>query len=217
MAPGPARRYWVGSNSSRKNPRTLAVRPVRQRQGGRRYSALYFICYGFGRVRIYHQPFLVTARWKLALRITPGASRKSLVCPGRKGMRIAALLVALFTIVIGIGGLISPESGTEIRRLYFATPVRLYTAGAVRVAMGLVVILSAAASRAPKTLRALGAVMCMQGLAATLMGPVHARAILEWETMQGTALLRVGAAVALAAGCFLAFAVTGHRPGNGAT
>ena len=127
-------------------------------------------------------------------------------------MRIAALLVALFTIVVGIGGLISPESGTEIRRLYFATPVRLYTAAAVRVAMGLVVILSAAASRAPKTLRALGAVMCMQGLAATLMGPDHARAILEWETMQGTALLRVGAAVALAAGVFLAFALTGHRP-----
>jgi hypothetical protein len=41
-------------------------------------------------------------------------------------------------------------------------------------------------------------------------GPDHARAIIEWETMQGTALLRVGAAVALAAGVFLAFALTGH-------
>ena len=131
-------------------------------------------------------------------------------------MRIAALLVALFTIVIGIGGLISPDSGTEIRRLYFATPVRLYTAGAVRVAMGLVVILSAVASRAPKTLRALGAVVCMQGLSAALLGPDRARAILEWEAMQGTALLRVGAAVALATGGFIAFAVTGHRPESGA-
>ena len=63
-------------------------------------------------------------------------------------MRLAALLVALFTIVVGIGGLVSPESGTEIRRLYFATPLRLYMAGAIRVAMGLVVILSAAGSRA---------------------------------------------------------------------
>jgi hypothetical protein len=125
-------------------------------------------------------------------------------------MRIAALLVALFTIVVGIGGLISPESGTEIRRLYFATPVRLYTAAAVRVAMGLVVILSAPASRAPKTLRALGAIMCLQGLSATLLGPEHARTVLEWETRQGPALLRVGAAVALAAGAFMAFAVTGR-------
>jgi hypothetical protein len=138
------------------------------------------------------------------------------VCSGNEILRIAALLVALFTIIVGIGGLISPESGSEIRRLYFATPARLYTAAAVRVAMGLVVILSAAGSRAPKTLRALGAVMCMQGLSATLLGPDHARTIMEWESMQGPALLRVGAAVALAAGAFLAFALTGHRPESGA-
>ena len=131
-------------------------------------------------------------------------------------MRMAALLVALFTVVVGVVGLVSPASLTAVRRQYFATPTGLYTAGAVRLAMGLVVILGATASRAPKTLRALGAVMCMQGLAATLMGPDHARAVLEWETMQGTALLRVGAAVALAAGVFLAFAVTGHRPKSGA-
>jgi hypothetical protein len=124
---------------------------------------------------------------------------------------MAALLVALFSVGVGVAGLISPQRGTEIRRRYFATPVRLYTAGAVRIAMGLVVILSAAASRAPKTVRALGAVVCAQGLSATLMGPEHARAVLEWETAQGTALLRVGAAMALAAGLFLGFAVTGHR------
>ena len=126
-------------------------------------------------------------------------------------MRFAAFLVALFALIVGIVGLVSPDSVMTVRRLYFSTPVGLYAAGAVRVAMGLVVILSAAVSRAPKTLRAMGAVMCMQGLAATLMGPDHARAILEWETARGTALLRVGAAVALAAGVFLAFALTGHR------
>jgi hypothetical protein len=127
-------------------------------------------------------------------------------------VRSAALLVAIFTILVGLAGLISPESLTTVRRLYFATPVGLYAAGAVRVAMGLVMILCAPASRAPKTLRALGAVMCMQGLAATLLGPDRARAVLEWETMQGTAILRVGAAVALAAGGFMAFAVSGYRP-----
>jgi hypothetical protein len=127
-------------------------------------------------------------------------------------VRFAGLLVALFTIVVGIGGLVSPDTVTTVRRLYFATPVRLYAAGTVRVAMGLVVILCAHASRAPKTLRALGAVMCIQAFAAMLLGPDRARTILEWETMQGTALLRVGAAVALAAGGLLAFAVTGHRP-----
>jgi hypothetical protein len=126
-------------------------------------------------------------------------------------VRSAALFVAVFTIIVGIMGLISPDSVTAVRRLYFATPVGLYAAGAVRAAMGLVVILCAPVSRAPKTLRALGAVMCMQALAATLLGPDRARAVLEWEAIQGTALLRVGAAVALATGCFLAFAVSGDR------
>jgi hypothetical protein len=126
-------------------------------------------------------------------------------------MRVAALLVALFTLGVGVVGLISPESGTTIRGLYFATPARLYTAGAIRVAMGLVVLLSAASSRAPKTLRVLGAVMCLQGLASTLMGPEHARAIMEWETMRGTSVLRIGAAVAVAAGVFMVFALTGDR------
>jgi hypothetical protein len=131
-------------------------------------------------------------------------------------VKSAALLVALFTIVVGIVGLVSPDSVTTVRRLYFATPVRLYAAGTLRVAMGLVLILVAPTSRAPKTLRALGAVVCMQGLAAMLFGTERARAILEWETMQGTALLRVGATVALASGAFIAFAVTGHRPKSGA-
>ena len=131
-------------------------------------------------------------------------------------MRYAALLVALLGGVVGIVGLVSPESGTALRRLYFATPVGLYAAAALRVVMGLVVILSASASRAPKTLRVLGGVVCLQGLAATLFGPDRARAILEFEAMQGAAILRVGAAVAIAGWGFVAFAVTGHRPESGA-
>jgi len=129
-------------------------------------------------------------------------------------MRTAALIVALFTVGIGIGGLISPDSGTNIRRLYFATPGRLYTAAAVRLAMGLIVVLSARASRAPKTMRTLGALMCMQGFSAALLGPEHARTVLEWETTQGPVVLRVGAAVALAAGGFMALALTGQRHRN---
>ena len=123
-------------------------------------------------------------------------------------MTIAVLLVALFTIIVGIGGIVSPDRFMTIRRLYYATPGRFYAAGAVRVAMGLVLILAASTSRWPRTLRALGAVMCLQAFTATLFGLERARAIMEWEAMQGTSLLRAGAVVALAAGGFLAFAVT---------
>jgi hypothetical protein len=126
-------------------------------------------------------------------------------------MKIAALLVALFIIVVSMAGIVATDSAMTLRRLYFATPSRFYAAGGVRVAMGLVLILAASNSRWPRTLRALGAVMCLQAIAANLLGLERARAIMEWEAMQGTALLRAGAVVALASGVFVAFAFT-KRP-----
>ena len=125
----------------------------------------------------------------------------------KKDLRIAALPAALLSILVGIVGIASPERGMMLRRLYFATPALFYTAVAVRSAMGLGLILAASKSRSPRILRALGAVMCLQGLSATLLGLDHARAIMEWEAMQSSALLRAGAAVALASGCFIVFAL----------
>lgn len=126
-------------------------------------------------------------------------------------MRIAALFVAIVTIIVGIVGIAAPELLTAVRHQYFATPIGLYCVAALRVAMGIVVILVAPTSRAPKALRALGTVICLQGLTAILAGPERARAILEWEVRQGPSALRVGAAGALAAGAFLAFAVGARR------
>ena len=129
----------------------------------------------------------------------------------KKDMRIAALPVALLSIIVGIAGIVSPDGGMAFRRLYFATPGLFYAVVAVRSAMGLGLILAASNSRWPRTLRALGTVVSLQGLSATLLGLDHARAIMEWEGMQGPVLLRAGAAVALASGGFIVFAVT-KRP-----
>ena len=126
----------------------------------------------------------------------------------KKNMRIAALPIALLSIVVGIVGIASPEGVMTIRRLYFATPGLTYAVIAVRFAMGLGLILAASSSRWPRTLRGLGAVVCLQGLSATLLGLDRARAVMEWEGMQGSALLRTGAAMALASGGFIVFAVT---------
>jgi len=129
----------------------------------------------------------------------------------RGPVRVAALLVAVFTVALSVMGLVSPDSVTAIRRQNFATPTGTYTAAGVRLTMGLVVILAATASRTPKILRLLGVVMCMQGVSAALLGPAHARAILEWETMR-PALLRSGAIVALLSGVFMAVTLIGRRP-----
>jgi hypothetical protein len=125
----------------------------------------------------------------------------------KKDMRMAALPIVLLSIVVGIAGIACPEGGMTIRRWYFATPAPFHAVVAFRTAMGIGLILAASSSRWPRALRVLGGVACLQGLSATLLGLDRARAVMEWEGMQGSALLRAGAAVALASGTFIVFAV----------
>jgi hypothetical protein len=129
----------------------------------------------------------------------------------KKGMRIAGVGVALLSIMVGITGLASADALMALRRLYFATPGPFYAAVAVRSTMGFGLILAASHSRWPRTLRALGAVVCLQGLSAALLGLDDARALMEWEGMQRRAFLRGGAAVSLASGGFILFALHGGR------
>ena len=127
-------------------------------------------------------------------------------------MKVLALLVALFIMVVGLVGAFTPDSLITVGR-YVVTPVGLYAIAAVRVSIGLVLMLVAPISRAPKPLRALGAVALVAGLATPLFGVERTRAMFDWEVTQGTALIRVGAGLALAIGGFIAFAVAaGRRP-----
>jgi hypothetical protein len=127
-------------------------------------------------------------------------------------MKSLALLVALFIMVVGVAGIFTPDSLIRVGR-YVVTPVGLYAVAIFRVGIGLVLMLVARMSRAPKTLRAFGAVALVAGLATPLFGVERARAIVVWEATQGTALIRVGAGLVLAIGGFIAFAVApGRRP-----
>ena len=126
-------------------------------------------------------------------------------------MRVVVLLIALVVIVMGVVGVVAPDTVMAMRREYVATPRGIYTVGAIRVAMGLLWILVAPASRMPKSMRVLGGLVCAQGLIQVVGMPFleldRARAILEWEAKMPPALLRVGALVALATGGFVAYAV----------
>jgi hypothetical protein len=125
-------------------------------------------------------------------------------------MRIVVLLIALVIIVMGGVGVVAPDMVMAMRREYVAIPRGVYTVGSIRVALGLLLILVAPASRMPKPMRVLGVLVCAQGLIQIIgmpfVGLDRARAILEWEAMH-PALLRVGALVALATGGFNAYAV----------
>ena len=131
-------------------------------------------------------------------------------------MRIAILSIALLIIVFGLFGLVSPDMVMALRRQYVVNDYGMYAVAAVRLVLGVLSIRFAPASRAPKMLRVLGVLVCLQALVqavgATFIPLDRAQAILEWEGSH-PGLLRLGAVVALSTGAFLAFAVTAppHR------
>jgi hypothetical protein len=125
-------------------------------------------------------------------------------------MRFLARLVAIFIVIVGITGIVAPGTLLAIGQ-YVATPAGLYAIAAIRVTIGIVLIMVASRARAPRLLRALGAVVLLAGLLTPLFGVERTRAVLEWESTQGNALIRAGAVLALALGGFLAFAVAPAR------
>jgi hypothetical protein len=127
-------------------------------------------------------------------------------------MRFATLLVALAVVIVGLVGIVRPDSLLTMAS-YVATPVGLYAVAALRVAFGIVLILVAPISRFPRTLRTGGIIVLVAGLATPFFGVERTRAVLAWEAAQGTALVRFVAGLAMAMAGLIAYAVaTGRRP-----
>jgi len=85
------------------------------------------------------------------------------------------------------------------------TPAGLYAIAALRIAIGLVFVLAAPVSRAPRTLGALGLIVVIAGLATPWFGVARALAILNWLASAGPLLMRLDAGVGMALGGFLVY------------
>jgi hypothetical protein len=125
-------------------------------------------------------------------------------------MRALALLVGLVVVLIGLTGVVAPDSLMAVGRRAI-TPAGLYGIAALRIGIGLLLFLVAPISRTPKTLRVTGAVVLVAGLTTPLVGVDRVRAIFDWEVAHGTAPVRIAAVLVSAIGAFIAFAVAGGR------
>jgi hypothetical protein len=96
-------------------------------------------------------------------------------------MRIVVLLIALVIVVLGGVGVVAPDTVMAMRREYVAIPRGVYTVGAIRVALGVLLILVASTSRMPKPMRVLGVLVCAQGLIPNADDGLHARATGSWR------------------------------------
>ena len=121
-------------------------------------------------------------------------------------MTIVALVLSFFVAALGALGLISPMRLLEIVR-QFQSQTGLYAAGAFRVVLGGALFFAAPASRAPRVLRILGIIILVAGLFTPLFGVERVHRLMDWWSTQGAMFMRVWAALALAFGLFLAYAV----------
>jgi NAD/NADP transhydrogenase beta subunit len=83
------------------------------------------------------------------------------------------------------------------------TPAGLIAIAALRIAIGLVFVLAAPASRAPRTLRVLGLIVIIAGVMTPWFGVARAWAVLNWLASAGSLLMRLDSVVGMAIGGFL--------------
>src|ERR1700731_3202152 len=125
-------------------------------------------------------------------------------------MRLLALLVALLMALIGLTGIGSPETLADVGR-HAVTPVGLYVVAAVRIGIGIILLLAAPVSRAPRTLRIVGIFAIIAGLATPVVGVVTSRRVLDWWLAQGFVCVRLLAGIAVVLGGFLVYALAPRR------
>lgn len=142
----------------------------------------------------------------------PGSYCRDDAKPGDSLRRSLALVVAAVVVALGVVGVAIPDTLIGIGR-HMVSPAGLYAAAAFRIAVGLVLMLAARQSRAPGTLRAIGAVVVVAGLATPIFGVEGARERLDWEAAH-VAILRVEAALFVFLGAIIVSAMLPSRPIN---
>jgi len=125
-------------------------------------------------------------------------------------MKYLAWLLAAFVVAAGVAGIVAPDAILRLRALA-ATQGALLVFAALRVAIGVLLIMAAPRSRAPRTLQTAGAVMLLVGLATPLFGVERTRAVLDWEAAQGPSLIRLGGAIVVVLGGLLTVALRPRR------
>jgi len=109
-------------------------------------------------------------------------------------------------VAIGMVGVAAPHGLLAVVRSIL-TPRGLYLVAAVRIVFGVILVLVAPSSRAPRVLRLLGLIMLVAGLTTPLFGVDRARAMLDWWSARGPGFMRLWAGLAVAVGAFVVYAV----------
>jgi hypothetical protein len=119
-------------------------------------------------------------------------------------MRLLGLVLGALVILAGAISFAAPDLRLSLEGSMM-TPARLYAIAAFRIAIGIVFMLAAPASRAPRTVRVLGLIVIVAGLATPWFGVARALAVVNWLASAGPLWMRLDAGVGMALGSFLIY------------
>jgi hypothetical protein len=119
-------------------------------------------------------------------------------------MRWLGLVIGVLVILTSAISFAVPDLRLSLERSV-TTPAGFYAIAALRIAIGLVFVLAAPASRAPRTLRGLGLIVIIAGVTTPWFGVARARAVLDWLASAGPLLMRLDAGMGMAMGGFLVY------------
>lgn len=126
-------------------------------------------------------------------------------------MKVLGYMVAALLLILGVVGLLTPARLFAMVQ-FTTTPLGVYVAAGVRVAIGLILIGAAARSRFPNVLRVLGALALTGGLATLFVGTKGAQTLAEWVGRSpGLTPIRVFGIFALVVGSFIAYAISDKK------
>lgn len=132
-------------------------------------------------------------------------------------MKTLAFVIGLCIFAVGAVGILAPSALVWIAH-HADAPVNLYVITAIRVAFGVLLLLVASGSRAPRTLRAVALIPFLAAIAMPIVGTERARATIEWWTQQGSGVIRITGIPLLALGIVVAYACApGRRRRSGTT
>jgi len=119
-------------------------------------------------------------------------------------MRLLGLVIGALVILASAISFAVPELRLSLERSVM-TSTGLYAIAGLRIAIGLVFVFAAPASRAPRTLHVLGLIVIVAGLSTPWFGLARARAVVNYLASAGPLLMRLEAVAGMALGGFLVY------------
>src|SRR3954469_18944525 len=126
-------------------------------------------------------------------------------------MKAIALLIAALMVLLGLTGVLWPEGLMQLATYSF-TRNGLYVVAAVRVVLGVLLLLAARSTRTPKTVCVIGVILLVAGIGTALIPIERAQLMKEWWVERGPDTLRIVACFPLLAGIIVGIsALTANR------